>query len=128
MTPRRRGRRRNVGAPTFNVLSLCSGGGGLDLGVRLAVPTSRVVCYVEREAPAIALLVAHMQASDLDDAPCWTDIRSFDGRPWRGIVDCIIGGIPCQPWSVAGKRKGADDDRNLWPDTLRIIREIGPRI
>ena len=117
-----------MAVPAFNVLSLCSGGGGLDLGLRLAVPAARVVCYVEREASAIALLVAHMQAGGLDDAPLWSDLRTFDSRPWRGVVDCIIGGIPCQPWSVAGKRRGADDERNLWPDTIRIIREIGPRI
>ena len=98
------------------------------MGLRLAVPNARCVLYVEIEAVAIALLVAHMQDGSLDEAPIWSDLRTLDGRPWRGLVDGIIGGIPCQPWSVAGKRRGADDDRNLWPDALRVIREIGPRI
>lgn len=111
-----------VPAP-FDYISVAAGGGGLDMGLRLAVPSARCVCYVEREAAAAALLVAHMQDGSLDDAPLWSDLRTFDGRRWRGLVDAVIGGIPCQPWSVAGKRRGADDERNLWPDALRVIRE-----
>lgn len=79
----------------FNVLSLCSGGGGLDLGIRSAVPTARTVCYVEREAFPIAVLEARMQDQLLDAAPIWTDVATFDGKPWRGVVDCIAGGYPC---------------------------------
>ena len=111
---------------TWNVLSLCSGVGGLDLGVRLAVPSARTVCYVEREAFAVAVLVARMQDKCLDEAPVWTDVKTFDGRPWDGKVDCIIGGYPCQPFSIAGSMRGADDERHLWPNILRIIRETKP--
>ena len=111
-----------------NILSICTGAGGLDLGIRLACPAARTVCYVEREAFAVANLVAAIQAGLMDDAPLWSDLVTFDGRPWRGVVDWLIGGIPCQPHSSAGQKRGADDERDLWPDTARVIREIRPGI
>ena len=55
------------------------------------------------------------------------DVRLFPASDWKGRVDCIHAGVPCQPWSVAGKREGKSDERNLWPDTIRIIGEVGPR-
>lgn len=68
-----------------------------------------------------------MEAEELDAAPLWTNLRTFDGGPWRGVVDCVAGGFPCQPHSTAGKRKGEADDRNLWPDVARIVGEVQPR-
>ena len=64
----------------------------------------------------------------MDEAPVWSDLATFDGGPWRGRVDWLIGGIPCQPHSTAGQRHGADDERDLWPDAARIIREVRPGI
>src|SRR3990167_5354329 len=116
----------DVDLHTQNVLSICSGVGGLDLGVRFSVPNARTVCYVEREAFAVAVLVARMQDGSLDDAPIWTDCKTFDGKPWRGKVDCIIGGYPCQPFSIAGNMRGEDDPRHLWPDIRRIVGEVRP--
>ena len=110
------------------ILSICTGAGGLDLGVRLARPDARTVCYVEREAFAVANLVAAIQGGLMDEAPVWSDLATFDGVPWRGRVDWLIGGIPCQPHSTAGQRQGADDERDLWPDAARIIREVRPGI
>lgn len=58
---------------------------------------------------------------------CYEDIKQFDAREWEGRIDIISGGFPCQPFSVAGQRKGTEDDRYLWPEMLRIIGEVQPR-
>lgn len=110
----------------LHILSLCTGGGGLDLGVELAIPGARTVCVVEREAFAVAGLVQAMEAGLLAPAPVWSDARTFGGRAWRGLVDGLIGGIPCQPHSLAGKRLGADDERDLWGTARRIIVQTRP--
>ena len=107
---------------------LCSGGGGLDLGLELALGSLRTVCWVEWEAFAIEYLAAAMEAGCLVQAPVWTDLRTFDGRAWRGVVDCLTAGYPCQPFSVAGKRRGEDDPRHLWPHVCRVIGEVEPAI
>ena len=107
-------------------LSLCSGAGGLDLGLTIALPGYRTVGHVERETYAAAILVARMEEAALDCAPVWDDVASFDGCPWRNAVDIVTAGDPCQPFSVAGKRRGADDPRHLWPHVARIIGEVQP--
>lgn len=110
-------------------LSLFSGGGGLDLGLRMAIPSIRTVCYVEREAYAAATLVARMASADLDPAPVWDDVATFDGHPWRGRVDLIAGGFPCQDISCAGMRAGLDGERSgLWREYARLIAEGEPRL
>ena len=113
---------------TFRILSLCSGVGGIELGFKLAVPSARTVGYIENEAFACAILEARMQDKTLDEAPIWTDLKTFDGRAWRGKVDCLTGGYPCQPFSVAGKKLGEKDPRHLWPEIKRLISEIEPPI
>ncbi len=112
----------------FRILSLCSGVGGIELGFKLAEPTARTVCYVEIEAFACEILARRMEEKRLDAAPIWTNLKTFNGRPWRGKVDCITGGYPCQPFSVAGKKLGTNDPRHLWPDIKRLITEIEPPI
>ncbi|NDW06361.1 DNA cytosine methyltransferase [Jiella sp. 40Bstr34] len=107
-------------------LSLCSGAGGIDLGLTIAIPGYRAVGHVERETFAAATLVARMEDASLDQAVVWDDVATFDGRPWRGAVDIVTAGYPCQPFSVAGKRRGADDPRHLWPHVARIIGEVEP--
>ncbi|PVE56284.1 DNA cytosine methyltransferase [Rhizobium rhizogenes] len=107
-------------------LSLCAGVGGLELGLHIAEPTYRTVCYVEREAFPAATLVARMEDKTLDKAPLWDDVTTFDGRAWRNKVHVLTAGYPCQPFSLAGKRKGEDDPRHLWPHVRRIIKEIDP--
>jgi DNA (cytosine-5)-methyltransferase 1 len=111
---------------TENVISLYSGGGGLDIGFRLAIPNARTVCYVEREISSVSVLVNGIEKGILDDAPIWTNSTTFDGSPWIGKVDWIIGGFPCQPWSVAGKREGKEDERWLWDDIKQIAMSVQP--
>lgn len=105
----------------LNLISICTGGFGLDLGVELAIPSARTVCMVEREAFAVAQLVSAMEAGHMAPAPIWSDARTFNGRAWRGAVDGLIGGIPCQPHSLAGRKQGQNDERDLWSDARRII-------
>lgn len=97
----------------WRCLSLCAGVGGLDLGIRLAESEARTVCYVEREAAAASIMVARMEDGWLHPAPIWSDLDTFDAGAWRGAVDCVVSGDPCQPNSVAGRGLGADDDRWL---------------
>jgi DNA (cytosine-5)-methyltransferase 1 len=113
---------------TFNNLSLCTGGAGLDLGLQLALGNVRTVCCVEHEASAIEILAEAMEAGCLDESPIWTDLRSFDGSAWRGVVDTLTAGYPCQPFSLAGKRRGQDDPRHLWPHVARVVGEAEPGI
>ena len=113
------------GRPLFG-LSLCAGAGGLDLGLRLAIPGYKILGFVERDAFAAAILVARMEDETLDPAVIWDDIATFDGRPWRGVVDIVGISLPCQPFSVAGKRLGTSDPRHLWPHAARIIEECAP--
>jgi DNA (cytosine-5)-methyltransferase 1 len=109
-----------------HALSLCSGIGGLDLGLSLAVPNYRTVCYAEIDASCQDLLLARMAGGVLDRAPIWGDLKQFDARPWRGLVDLVHGGYPCQPFSVAGNRRGAEDPRHLWPHIAGIVEAVEP--
>ena len=82
----------------INGMAICSGIAGLDLGLKLTLGDGyETVCHVEREAFVAAALVARMESEDLAAAPIWDDVGTFDGRPWRGAVDCITAGFPCQP-------------------------------
>lgn len=67
-----------------------------------------------------------MEEGCLAQAPVWTDAKTFNGRPWRGIVHCILATYPCQPFSCAGKQLGRKDPRHLWPHIRRIIGEAQP--
>lgn len=103
--------------------------GGLDLAVHDAARhlglRARTVCYVEREAQAAAILAARMEDGGLDAAPVWSDLASFGARAWRGAVDLVCAGFPCQPVSLAGKRLAQDDERWLWPFVQRVINDCG---
>lgn len=98
----------------------------MELGLGLAGVRHRTVAAIEIEAFAIANLVAKMEQRTLRPFPIWSNLKTFDPAPFRGRVDLITGGYPCQPFSTAGKRKGAEDSRHLWPYLSKIIDAIKP--
>ena len=107
-------------------LSLCAGGGGLDLGLMLAEPGYHTRAFVEWEDWPRTVLIAAQHAGYFAPAPIWDDLGSFDASPFHGAFDIVLAGYPCQPFSAAGKRGGADDPRHLWPDVARVVRECRP--
>lgn len=113
-------------ADDLTAISLCTGSGALDLALGLAIPGLRPILYVEREAFAAATLVQAIEAGYLAPAPLWSDTGTLRGRRFRGCVDLLFGGVPCQPHSEAGRQRGAADQRDLWPDTRRIIAQAQP--
>jgi DNA (cytosine-5)-methyltransferase 1 len=110
----------------MNELALFAGAGGGILGGKLL--GWKTVCAVEINDYARRVLLARQDDGCLDPFPIWDDVRTFDGRPWRGLVDVVSGGFPCQDISAAGKGVGIDGARSgLWGEMARIIREVGPR-
>lgn len=105
-------------------LHLFAGAGGGILGGMLLghVP----VCAVEIDPYCRQVLAERQADGSLPPFPVLEDVRAFDGKPWRGKVDVVCGGFPCQPWSSAGKQRGTDDPRHLWPEMARIIEEVRP--
>lgn len=110
----------------MNVLELFAGAGGGILGSMLN--GHRTVCAVEYNAYARSVLLARQNDGTFPPFPVWDDVRTFDGKPWRGIVDVVSGGFPCQDISVAGRGVGITGERSgLWAEMARIIREVRPR-
>ena len=110
----------------MNELALFAGAGGGILGGHIL--GWRTVCAVEWEPYAASVLAARQNDGVLPPFPIWDDVQSFDGRPWRGIVDVVSGGFPCQDISVAGKGAGIDGARSgMWSHMARIIGEVRPR-
>jgi DNA (cytosine-5)-methyltransferase 1 len=109
----------------MNELALFAGAGGGILGGKLL--GWRTVCAVEWEKYPASVLLARQNEGVLPPFPIWDDIQTFDGRPWRGIVDVVSGGFPCQDISSAGNGAGIDGDRSsMWKHMARIIGEVNP--
>lgn len=107
-------------------LALFAGAGGGILGGKLL--GWRTVCAVEYASFPRQVLLARQRDGMLDRFPIWDDVRTFDGKPWRGLVDVISGGFPCQDISAAGKGAGITGERSgLWKEMARIIGEVRPR-
>jgi DNA (cytosine-5)-methyltransferase 1 len=107
-------------------LALFAGAGGGLLASKIL--GWRTVCAVEWDNYARNVLVARQNDGSLETFPIWSDVQNFDGRPWRGIVDIISGGFPCQDISAAGKGAGIDGERSgMWKHFARIIGEVRPR-
>lgn len=110
----------------MNELALFAGAGGGILGGHLL--GWRTVCAVERDAYAAQILAQRQTDGLLPPFPIWSDVCSFDGRPWRGLVDVVSGGFPCQDISVAGNGLGIAGARSgLWRQMARITDEVRPR-
>ncbi|WP_119690588.1 DNA cytosine methyltransferase [Acinetobacter soli] len=110
----------------LNELALFAGVGGGILGSHLL--GWNTICAVERDAYAAQVLAQRQNDGILKPFPIWSDITTFDGKPWNGIIDVISGGFPCQDISSAGKGAGIDGDRSgLWAEMARIIGEVRPR-
>jgi DNA (cytosine-5)-methyltransferase 1 len=107
----------------LNELALFAGaGGGLLASILLGW---RVVCAVEKDRYCRRVLLQRQKDGLLPLFPVWDDVQDFEGEPWRGKVQVVTAGFPCQPFSSAGKRLGEKDERNMWPHTIRILREVG---
>ena len=105
---------------SFTAVELCAGGGGLALGLEQAGFNSLALVDID----------AHACATLRRNRPRWNvlqaDMRCLDVSPWRG-ADLLSGGLPCPPFSIAGKQLGADDERDMFPSMLRIVRQVEPR-
>ena len=104
----------------MKVLDLFSGIGGFSLGLERAGMSTVAMC--EKDPYCRKILAKHWP-----DLTIHEDIRNLDGKRYAESIDLVCGGFPCQPFSVAGKRKGTNDDRHLWPEMLRVIKESRPR-
>jgi len=110
----------------MNELALFAGAGGGILGGHLL--GWRTVCAVEWEAYPASVLCARQNDGLLPSFPIWDDVQTFDGKPWRGIVDVVSGGFPCQDISAAGKGGGIEAERSgMWKEMARIIGEVRPK-
>jgi len=110
----------------LNELALFAGAGGGILGGHLL--GWRTVCAVEWEPYPASVLCARQNDKILPPFPIWDDVQTFDGRPWRGIVQVVSGGFPCQDISAAGKGAGIEGNKSsMWKHMARIIGEVRPR-
>lgn len=110
----------------MNELALFAGaGGGILGGVLLGW---RTVCAVELDTFCARRLMQRQNEGHIPPFPIWDDVRTFDGCLWRGVVDVVSGGFPCQDISLAGRGAGIDGERSgLWSEFARILREVRPR-
>ena len=108
----------------MNELALFAGAGGGILGGHLL--GWRTVCAVEREPYAASVLMQRQNDGILPPFPIWDDVCTFDGKPWRGLVDVVSGGFPCQAFSTAAA--GRNNAPDLWPEMRRIVADVTPRI
>ena len=111
-------------------LSLFTGAGGGVWASKLL--NHKVIGYVEFNEYCQQVIRARIDDGSFDEAPIFTDVREFvesgAARQYRGFADVVSGGFPCQPFSVGGNQKGEDDERDMWPATRDIIRDVRPKL
>ena len=111
---------------TLREMALFAGAGGGILGGKLL--GWECVCAVEWEPYPAAILAARQNEGFLPPFPIWDDVQTFNGKPWRGLVDVVSGGFPCQDISSAGRGAGITGERSgMWKHMARIIGEVRPR-
>ena len=107
---------------TFKSIEICAGAGGQAIGLEQA--GFKHILLVELEKEYCESLTRNR--------PNWnvqcSDVHDFDGKPFRNKIDLLSGGVPCPPFSIAGKQLGKDDERDLFPEMLRLVGEINPRL
>lgn len=109
----------------MNELALFAGAGGGILGSILL--GNNIVCAVERDEWCRSVLVQRQNERNLPTFPIWDDVCTFDGKPWRGTVDLVSGGFPCQAFSSAARGRNILE-KDLWGEMYRIIREACPTL
>lgn len=102
-------------------ISLFNGIGGFQLAAHWAGWENVAHCEIDEWCNKVV-------AQHFPKSKCYTDIKQFNAKEYANRIDVISGGFPCQPFSLAGKQRGKEDDRYLWPEMLRIIREVKPKI
>ena len=108
----------------MNELALFAGAGGGLLASKILGWTT--VCAVELDWFCRSVLIQRQNDGILRPCfPIWDDIRTFNGRPWRGRIDVVSGGFPCQAYSTAAAGKNTADD--LWPEMRRVVADVAPR-
>ncbi len=111
---------KKVAGKALKSLELCAGGGGAAVGLE----------YAGFEPQALIEIDRHACATLRQNRPYWNviqaDMRHFDASYWKD-VDLLSGGLPCPPFSIAGKQLGADDDRDMFPSMLRLVKQTRPR-
>lgn len=109
----------------MNILSLCTGYGGLDLGFQRVFPESNVLAYCDIESFACANLISKMEKGLIEPCPIWTDLKTFPYSDFSNRVDAVIAGFPCQPFSRENKyRKTTDDPRHLFPSIVKGVKDL----
>ena len=106
----------------YKSIEICAGAGGQALGLEMA--GFEHMALVEYEPDYCECLRRNRPGWNVE---CM-DVRHFDGRAYRGEIDLLAGGVPCPPFSVAGKQLGSEDERDMFPQMLRLVEEINPRI
>lgn len=108
-------------------IEICAGAGGQALGLEQAGFHHSAVVEIDKWA-AETLRTNRGDKGPLGAWPVYEmDVKDFDGTPWKGKVDLFAGGVPCPPFSIAGKQLGADDERDLFPRAIELVRQIQPR-
>lgn len=107
---------------SYSSIEICAGAGGQALGLEMAGFSHTLLIEYEKEYCECIKR----------NRPNWDimcqDVRTFSGRNFKGKIDLLSGGVPCPPFSVAGKQLGKEDDRDLFPEMLRLVNEINPKV